>query len=68
MWNDFQEKHTPSNTGTKILRGCGKFTNQFVRHGYKGPHGPGIRRGNCGTKKDNERDYLCDNCIKILGL
>jgi hypothetical protein len=66
MWDDFQGKHTALNCGTKILKGCGKITNQFVLHGNKGPYGPGGRSGPCGTKKYNERTYLCDNCIKIL--
>ncbi len=30
------------------------------------PYGPGKHTGPCGTKKDKERDYLCDACIERL--
>ena len=59
-------RHTHANPGPETQDGCGKITNQFIRWGVLEPYGPGGRAGPCGTKKDNERDYLCNACIKKL--
>ncbi|OMJ71041.1 hypothetical protein SteCoe_30841 [Stentor coeruleus] len=59
---DFIEKMNGRNDKTLLSTTCcGRITNCFTRDGqYMGASGE--RTGPCGTKKDNRRAYICQDC------
>ena len=48
-----------------MITTCGKVTNTFLKdEQWKGP---GSYTGACGTRKDNKRVYICQECAKSKG-
>ena len=58
--------HDHKNPGPKLMDGCEEDTGQHVKRGVR--KGVGKIHGPCGTKKDDKRVFLCDDCCDRLGI